>query len=226
MTGGHICETAGVPLLDIDEQRQIALVLSAAQRAIERQERLIALTAELKKALMHKLFTEGTRSEPLKQTEIGPLPASWRVGALGDLAKIGNGSTPKRDKLAFWQHGSVPWLTSGKIHEGIIRRADELVTQTACDDCHLPLVPAGSVLVAITGEGKTLGNAALVNFDTRVSQHLAYLQWHDAENIVPAYFLYFLQWKYEHLRQLSVGAGSTKLRIDVRHVEALFGCLS
>ena len=33
---------------------------------------------------MHKLFTEGTRSEPLKQTEIGPVPQSWRVEALGE----------------------------------------------------------------------------------------------------------------------------------------------
>ena len=47
------------------------------QRAIEQQERLIALTTELKKALLHKLFTEGLRGEPQKQTEIGPVPESW-----------------------------------------------------------------------------------------------------------------------------------------------------
>jgi type I restriction enzyme S subunit len=64
------------------EQSQIAVALSAVQRAIERQERLVALTAELKKALMHKLFTEGTRGEPLKQTEIGPVPESWNVAPL------------------------------------------------------------------------------------------------------------------------------------------------
>jgi type I restriction enzyme, S subunit len=67
------------------EQRQIALLLSAVQRAIDRQGRLIALTAELKKALMHTLFTKGTRSEPLKQTEIGPVPESWTVRPLGTL---------------------------------------------------------------------------------------------------------------------------------------------
>lgn len=49
------------------EQRRIARLLSTVQKAIERQERLIALTAELKKALMHKLFTEGTRGEPLSK---------------------------------------------------------------------------------------------------------------------------------------------------------------
>jgi type I restriction enzyme S subunit len=57
-------------------------VLSAVQQAIERQERLIALTAELKKTLMYNLFTEGTRGEALMQTEIGPAPQSWRTEAL------------------------------------------------------------------------------------------------------------------------------------------------
>lgn len=49
------------------------------QRAIEAQERIIQTTTELKKALMYKLFTEGTRGEPQKQTEIGPVPESWEV---------------------------------------------------------------------------------------------------------------------------------------------------
>lgn len=81
----------------IHEQRQIAAVLSAAQRAIERQERLIALTAELKKALMHKLFTEGTRGEPLKQTEMGPVPESWKLVRLADILRepLRNGHSAK-----------------------------------------------------------------------------------------------------------------------------------
>jgi type I restriction enzyme S subunit len=74
-----------IPLPPLAEQRQIAAVLSAVQRAIERQERLIALTAELKKALMHKLFTEGTRGERLKETEIGRVPESWRVEPMNSL---------------------------------------------------------------------------------------------------------------------------------------------
>jgi type I restriction enzyme S subunit len=198
-----------IPLPPHEEQVAIAAVLSAAQQAIERQERLIALTTELKKALMHKLFTEGTRGEPKKQTEIGPVPKSWDVVPLGSLAKIGNGATPKRDNVAYWTGGSIPWLTSGKIHEGHIKKPDQYVTEIAKAECHLPLVSAGSLLIAITGEGKTLGNAALVEFDTCVSQHLAYLRFHCTDVVAP-FLLYFLQGQYAHLRQMSVGAGSTK----------------
>ncbi|MFH0928205.1 MAG: restriction endonuclease subunit S [bacterium] len=72
----------------LPEQRKIATVLGMVQRAIEQQERMLALTAELKKALLHKLFTEGLRGEPQKQTEIGPVPESWEIATIEDVANL------------------------------------------------------------------------------------------------------------------------------------------
>ena len=77
-----------LPISPLPEQRNIAAVLSLVQRAIEQQERLIALTTEVKKALMHKLFTEGLRGEPQKMTEIGPVPESWDVISFGDVLTV------------------------------------------------------------------------------------------------------------------------------------------
>ena len=74
-----------IPVPSLPEQRNIARVLSTVQRAIELQDEIIAMTAELKKALMQKLFTEGLRGEPLKQTEIGLMPESWAIATLGSL---------------------------------------------------------------------------------------------------------------------------------------------
>jgi len=104
---GSVLKTLLVPIPPLPEQRRIAAVLSLVQRAIEEQERLIALTTELKKALMHKLFTEGTRGEPQKQTEIGPIPESWEVVELqttGDVvygiqASVANNFEPVGTKI-------------------------------------------------------------------------------------------------------------------------------
>ena len=84
-------QSTAIPLPPLCEQRKIAAVLGLVQGAIEQQERLIALTAELKKALLHKLFTEGLRGEPQKQTEIGPVPQSWEVVQVSDSVSITNG---------------------------------------------------------------------------------------------------------------------------------------
>lgn len=84
-----------IPKPDLPEQQRIAALMATVQRVIEQQERLIALTTELKKALMHKLFSEGMRGEPQKQTEIGPIPKSWELIPIGDLGECITGSTPR-----------------------------------------------------------------------------------------------------------------------------------
>ncbi len=198
-----------IPLPSLPEQRKIAHILSTVQRAIEEQERIIQTTIELKKALMQKLFTEGVRGEPQKETEIGPVPESWEVMALGKIAKVGNGSTPKRGNDAYWKGGTIPWLNSTKIHDRFIIEAEQFVTPLAVKQCHLPRVAPDSLLVAITGQGKTLGNTALTRIETCINQHLAYAQF-SSDKVSPEFVLWFMQTRYDFLRSIAHGGGSTK----------------
>jgi type I restriction enzyme S subunit len=86
-----IVETFPLPIPPFAEQRNIAAVLGLVQRVIEDQERLLALTAELKKALLHQIFTHGLHHEPQKQTDIGPVPESWKIIELGKVASLFGG---------------------------------------------------------------------------------------------------------------------------------------
>ncbi|MDY0297980.1 MAG: restriction endonuclease subunit S [Acidobacteriota bacterium] len=92
------------PLL---EQKKIAYILSTVQRAIEAQERIIQTTAELKKALMHKLFTEGLRNEPQKLTGIGPIPESWETPTVESVCTI------KSSAMSYKQLEDAPKVPDG-----------------------------------------------------------------------------------------------------------------
>ena len=79
------------------EQEKIAAVLWKVQRAIATQDRLIAATRDLKASAMQRLFTRGLRGEPLKDTEIGPMPESWRLERLREFGQFKNGVNFGRD---------------------------------------------------------------------------------------------------------------------------------
>jgi type I restriction enzyme, S subunit len=82
---------------------------------MKQQERLLALTAELKKALLHKLFTEGLRGEPQKQTEIGPVPESWEVVKIGSLGKVVTGTTPKTAVHEYYTPPEVDFIAPADL---------------------------------------------------------------------------------------------------------------
>jgi len=139
----------------LPEQKKIAHVLSTVQRVIEAQERIIQTTSELKKALMHKLFTVGLRNEPQKQTEIGPMPESWEVVQIKATGAVVTGSTPSTKNPEFYGQGYNLISPADLDNDKYVRSAHKTLTKAGFEKCRS--VPPESVLVGCIGNVGKLG---------------------------------------------------------------------
>ncbi|MCP9858868.1 restriction endonuclease subunit S [Cyanobium sp. Cruz-8D1] len=177
-----------LPLPPLPEQKKIAHILSAVQRAIESQERIILTTTELKKALMHKLFTEGLRGEPQKQTEIGLVPESWELVELAEVAMIERGkfSHRPRNEPRFYG-GEYPFVQTGDVSncDGYVRS----YTQTLNEDglAISKMFPAGTILITIAAN---IGFTGILMFDSACPDSLIGIT--PEENIHTEFLNYYL----------------------------------
>lgn len=106
-----------IPLPPLEEQKKIAYVLRIIQRAIEQQDKIIETTKELKKSLMHRLFTKGLdASQPTKQTEIGEVPEHWKIARLGDIIDKRNETIlPQQAKEIGLRYVGLEHIDGGSI---------------------------------------------------------------------------------------------------------------
>jgi type I restriction enzyme S subunit len=206
-----------VPLLL--EQAAIVRFLDHADRRIRRyiraKQKLIKLLEEQKQAIIHRAVTRGldpnVRLKPSGVEWLGDVPEHWEVRQIGHFAGVGNGSTPSRGNMAYWSDGTYPWLNSSSVNAGTITAADQFVSDAALRECHLPRVPAGSVLVAITGQGKTRGTAAILTIEATINQHIAFIALRKhKKSATSEYLRAFLVAAYSELRRMSDDSGSTK----------------
>lgn len=159
-----------LPLLvpPLPEQKKIAHILSTVQGAIEAQDRIIQATTELKKALMHKLFTGGLRHESQKQTEIGLVPKSWDVVPVGDICRS---IVPGRNKPKIFD-GDIPWLTTPNIKDLNYINADVDGLRVSLEELKSSggrLIPEKSVIMSCVGE---FGVSAVTNIEIVINQQL------------------------------------------------------
>ncbi|MGA9752120.1 MAG: restriction endonuclease subunit S [Acidobacteriota bacterium] len=101
---------------DMSEQETIAGVLSKLQRAVEAQDKIIATLKDLKAATLAKLFREGLRGEPLKETEIGEIPESWEVVPLRQVT-ASSAFGPRFSAGLYSQDGNIATLRTTDINE-------------------------------------------------------------------------------------------------------------
>ena len=133
--------------------------------------------------------------------------------SLGSLAKVSSGLTPPKGNKGFYDGGTIPWITSGDLHQGLITRATRFVTEQALDETTLRIVPAGTLLIAMYGEGRTRGTAAELGLDATTNQACAAVALHDPE--LRPWIRLVLDANYSKLRRLAAGGVQPNLNLTV-----------
>lgn len=215
-----------LPFPPLSEQKAIADYLDRETAEIDAfiadQERLIDLLNERRSAQIRREVKGGLNWPPtdLKRGPewVGDIPSSWSVEKVGWHYKVGNGSTPAAENPRYWTGGDIPWLNSSCVNDGYVQAPSKYVTEAALAECHLPLVPADSLLIALTGQGKTRATVAQLGIDSTINQHMAYLILQSKK--LHARFGYWLfRAAYEELRFVSDSNGSTKGALTCGHLE-------
>lgn len=197
-----------------EEQKAVARVLAAVRAGVVAHDRCATHAQELKHGAMNEVFTRGLRGEPQKETDVGLAPASWEVRRLEDDHDIAGGGTPLRSVDAYWAGGTIPWVKTGEVNYSVIRSTEEHITQAGMDNSSARLLPPGTLLIAMFGQGVTRGRVAILGIEATCNQACAAVR--PRNDRVDTRFLYhLLTSKYEELRQLAHGGQQQNLNIDI-----------
>ncbi|QND83912.1 Type I restriction-modification system specificity subunit S [Chromobacterium vaccinii] len=151
---------AQVPLPVIPEGEQYAISAfleyetAKIDALIAEQEKLIALLAEKRQAVISHAVTKGLNPDaPMKDSGIawlGEVPAHWEVKPIKYLVSLQSGGTPSKDQLAYWD-GDVPWASAKDLKtEELFDTTDHLTTY-AIESAAAKLVTVDSALVVVRG---------------------------------------------------------------------------
>lgn len=187
-------------------------------------------TFETGTQLLQRICDERSKAFVLKQKTVGKgkknyceakeaknvnevkLPVGWELASLDQLAVVGTGATPKRGNAKFYDGGSTAWVTSGAVNDRVVDAAAEFVTDTALAECNLTLYPAGTLLLAMYGEGKTRGMVSELRIDATTNQALAGIQPVPA---VKAFLRLVLERNYQEVRNASSGGVQPNLNLGI-----------
>lgn len=198
---GSFLEALEIPLPHIDEQRCIAARLKTQLAAVEEARK--AAQAQLRD---FKRLTPSILEAAFLET------AGAELVRIGDVAKTTSGTTPSRGKKEYWESPKYPWVKTGEVAFKPIRSTEEGVSEVALAECSLPLLPPGTVLIAMYGQGKTRGQSAILEVEATTNQACFAIL--PNESFDQEYLQFWLRHSYEVMRSMSEARGGNQSNLN------------
>ncbi len=181
----------------------------------------LELLAQIEKR-RRELVSQGrlgrTRSRSIVKNDYGyEIPRSWTWCHVEDIATVNLGGTPSRERAEFW-NGEVRWVSSGEVANCHIRDTKEHITELGLENSNAKVYPVGTVLIAMIGQGKTRGQAAILDVDASTNQNVAALVFESG--LIDSEYVWM--WAlHEYQRTRSEGRGGAQPALNGAKIRAL-----
>lgn len=103
-----------------------------------------------------------------KEEQPYEIPSNWEWVRLGNIGDWGSGGTPSRKDQSFYQNGTIPWLKTGDLNNGIVDEVDEYITEEAVKKSSAKLFPKNSIGIAMYGA--TIGKLGIFGKEMTTNQ--------------------------------------------------------
>jgi type I restriction enzyme S subunit len=206
-------------LPSLKEQEAIAHYLDTKTDQIDRKIDLLTqkatLYGNLKQSIINETVTRGLdKSLPMKDSGIewiGEIPKNWKLHKISQsFERIGSGTTPKTGSEVYYKDGTVNWINTGDLNDGLLTECKRKVTPEALRDHSLNVYPIGSIVIAMYGA--TIGKLSILQIEGCTNQACCVLK--KSKILETRFLFYWFISKRDFIISLSYGGGQPNISQD------------
>ena len=186
-----------ITLPELEEQIELADRAFTVSNIVEKRKHELTLFDNLIKARFVEMFGDPETSEKYPHV------------AVKEITEVISGGTPDRKNNTYWENGTVPWVKTTELQNNRLSDIGEYITEKGLNESSAKIVPEGTVLIAMYGQGKTRGMTAILDVPASTNQACACLL--PSEKIESEYLWQYMIMSYDRLRNLAQGGNQPNL---------------
>ncbi|WMJ05063.1 restriction endonuclease subunit S [Aeromonas veronii] len=141
------------------------------------------------------------------------LPQGWVFERIAVFGLVGTGATPSRSNPAYWEPAEINWVSSGETAELFVGKTKEQISNLAIKETNVSIYPAGTLIVAMYGQGKTRGQITELLEPAGTNQACAAIRLIDETKAHKDFVKLFFRKAYLELREHAAGGAQPNLNV-------------
>lgn len=190
-----------VPLISLEKQIRISKLLETVETLIFTRKQQLTELDTLVKARFVEMFG-GIHDSRL-----------YPYIAVKGIAEVVSGGTPSREIANYWDNGTIPWVKTTELQNKVITSTEEYITDDGLNNSSAKIVPKGTILIAMYGQGKTRGMTAYLGIEACTNQACACIL--PTEKINQIYLWQYFVLSYDKLRDMAKGGNQPNLNGNI-----------